>query len=626
MALANNSILWDQDFTSACSTLKPPTIPDTKLLWMTSVPVQNFAYPSESLTDVSGETPSALEGEIPTLDFCNVTIALTHTENGADDTSYITIWLPPKDAWNNRYTATGGGGLAAGFEYNMVKPLSSGFASSFTDAGLTLNHTIQPNSAIWGLKNDGSLDETLLTNLGWRSIHDMAIACKDVISQFYDTPLKYSYFEGCSQGGRQGYAAAAKYPDLFDGILAAAPAMAMESIGPGALWPVVVMHNEGEVVPRCVLEAYEIAIREMCDPRDGVEDGVISDYDLLASCPGGFNTSTPVGEELPCAEGGNANTTITITDRHATVVRKILDGPIDLGDSARQYWPGVVPGATFSGIADTVFHPETGEWTPRPFPPAAGWLQNLVLGNASGEIVVAAAAAAGDSGHLSPTKRPGEAALNITNLSYAEYFAMFDESIELGEPYLGDKGIDLRLFHAAGGKLLSWVGLADQYLPPQNLFNFYDNVTEILGATEVNDFYRLFTAPGVGHCGGGTGAQPVDPLGVLVKWVEEGKVPETLSARQESESGNENGKQMGRELCAYPKKMVFRGGDLERAASWGCEEPREHGDEEEGEDNTSDEAASGAARGVAMLWSTWFLLPAPWLFFGFEADETGDDG
>ncbi|KAL4961699.1 tannase and feruloyl esterase-domain-containing protein [Aspergillus stella-maris] len=582
MSLSNVSVA-NSPFVSACNSLLPPTIPNTTILWQTSNAVQNFTYPS--IPDITGEIPPTIRDNRTPLTFCNVTIALTHTDadRNAKDTSFITIWLPPQATWNGRYAATGGGGLAAGVEYNMLSPLASGFATSSTDGGLTLNHTIQPNSGLWVLKPDGSFDETLLTNLGWRSINDMALASKDLISQFYGRKEEYSYFIGCSQGGRQGYAAASKYPDLFNGILASSPALGMEYIGPAAFWPFVVMGNEGEFVPNCVLERYQGALLESCDDKDGLKDGMVADYTLLTSCAGTFNTASLVGTHVTCPQG-KSNANVTITDIHARILRKILDGPIH-PSTGKKYFFGATPGANLSGVAGTAFNTATQSWTPRPFPPAAGWLQNAVSRNGSRDLY-------------------GET-LSLDKLSYEEYFTLFDKSISLGGPYLGDSYLDLTPFHEKGGKLLSWIGLADPLIPPQYILNFYDATSAKLsdpkGANlKVNDFYRLFTAPGVGHCYGGVGPQPIHVLERLMGWVENGTPPETL----------EGGK---RELCLYPRRSVFREG------SWGCEMPGEDEDEvcdsddenvdEDGGEGDDDESggmsAFGVPRGTHLIFALW---------------------
>ncbi|KAL4800673.1 Tannase/feruloyl esterase [Aspergillus venezuelensis] len=576
MSLTNVSIA-DSTFISACNDLTVPTLLNTTILWQTSNAVQDFTYPS--IPDIAGEIPPSIRDNRTPLTFCNVTIALTHTDadKNAKDTSFITIWLPPQGTWNGRYAATGGGGLAAGVEYNMLSPLSSGFATSSTDGGLTLNHTISPNSGLWAVKPDGNVDETLLTNLGWRSINDMALASKDLVSKFYGGKEEYSYFIGCSQGGRQGYAAASKYPDLFQGILASSPALGMEYIGAAAFWPFVVMGNEGEFVPSCVLERYQTALLENCDAKNGIKDGMVSDYTLLTSCAGEFNTSSLVGTNVTCAEA-NKNKNIAITDLHARILRKVLDGPIHPSTEQR-YFFGATPSANLSGLAGTVFNADTQSWTPKPFPPAAGWLQNAVSRNGSRDVA--------------------RETFSLDKLSYEEYFTLFNKSISLGGPYLGDSYLDLKSFHEKGGKLLSWIGLADPLIPPQHILNFYDDTSAKLsdpkGANiKVNDFYRLFTAPGVGHCYGGSGPQPTNVLKRLMGWVENGTSPETLDAKG---SGGEEGQ---RELCLYPKRSVFKEGDVSDPDDENGDENKDKSEDEDENGGGDDESGGNRASGIPL--------------------------
>lgn len=564
MDLANLTApsLW-----ARCLGLEAPVIPDAEVLWISSNPVQNFTYPP--IQDLTGETPPGLEGNVPKLNFCNVSVALTHP--GENDTEFISVWLPPHQGWNRRYTATGGGGIAAGYDFNMVAPLAAGFATSSSEAGLSLNHTVDPQTGSWALNEDGSPNEALFVNFGWRSIHDMSVASKDLIKQFYGIDPQYSYWSGCSQGGRQGYAAAAKYPKDFDGILAASPSLGEEYVGPATFWPVVVMHNEGEIVPSCVFDRYQSAIVEKCDPLDGATDGLISDYDLLRSCPKEFDSSSLVGTVVPCGPVGN----ITISDRHATIVRKILEGPRK--SDGTELWFGTAPGANFSGVAGTIYH--NGKWIPRPFPPGAAWLKSVIVPKMA----------------------------DITKMSYAEYFDAFDKSVKLGGPYIGDEYLDLSAFKSAGGKLLSWVGLADQYIPPSHLLHFHDDVAEKLGGeAAVDEFYRVFTAPGVGHCIGGRGPQPVQPMLALVDWVERGKAPETLAARTIFRGAQE----MTRDLCKYPKRPVYKQGDLYRSASFKCEEP-EMKPVKPGGDSDGEESGVSALR--ATPW--WCIVPFAVLFF-----------
>ncbi|KAL4982448.1 Tannase/feruloyl esterase [Aspergillus falconensis] len=534
----------------ACYGIQPPSIPNAEVLWITSSVVQNFTYPP--IPGLTGEPVTGTTGDSPQLTFCNVSIALTHP--GDNDTVFVSVWLPPKGSWNHRYTATGGGGLGAGYDFNMVSPLVDGFATSATDAGLTLNNTVMADTGLWGLKEDGSVNEALFKNLGYRSAHDMAVASKDVIKQFYGVAARYSYWAGCSQGGRQGYAAAAKYPADFDGILATAPGLGFGHVGLAAFWPVVVMHNEGEYVPSCIFDMYEKALLESCDPLDGLVDGLISDYSLLMPCPRIFNASILIGRNVACPAAGNI--TLTITESHATI----------------RYWFGTVPGATFSGVADTVFDNATGEWLPRPFAPAAGWLANIIAPQIGVKIEP-------EEHHRSTS---------IFTLTYNQYFAAFNKSLALASPYLGDSYLDFRSFQNSGGKLLTWVGLADQFVHPAHLFDFHASVAKALSpgnSSVINDFYRIFTAPGVGHCAGGVGPQPVSPMSALMEWVEQGKAPDTLIAKGK----NTFAREIVRELCLYPKKSVYKHSGLVQYGIFGCQEPQGQATKNEARDEDEDE-------------------------------------
>jgi Tannase and feruloyl esterase len=77
--------------------------------------------------------------------------------------------------------------------------------------------------------------------------------------------------------------------------------------------------------------------------------------------------------------------------------------------------------------------------------------------------------------------------------------------------------------------ILTFVSANDQFIYPRGVINYYTAMALCYSRTgepdfeELQRFYRLFWAPGVGHCGlGSTGPVPVDPFGALVKWVEHG--------------------------------------------------------------------------------------------------------
>ncbi|KAK5215166.1 hypothetical protein LTS03_011273 [Exophiala xenobiotica] len=343
-----------------CSQLVAPTVPGATILHISTAEVHNFSFPEVA---IFGSPP------VSDLDFCNINISLRHI--GADDTVYINVWLPLKD-WNGRYQATGGGGLAAGMGELML-------------AGQVAN------GGLWALADDGSLDETLQLNFAWRSIHDMSVTSKDIIKQFYGTKPHYSYWNGCSQGGRQGYAAAAKYPHEFDGILATAPAIDFTEMIPSDFYPPIVMRNS-EIPPECIFPEYQRAIIAACDALDGVEDGLISDHESFNKCS--FNPDTLVRRTITCGKGCTepdkmlewkkvscrTSSELVITSTHADIIRKILAGPHTT--DGKRLWYGLAPGAEFDALA-RVIPLGNGTHEVAPFEVAESYLKYIVMQDAT---------------------------------------------------------------------------------------------------------------------------------------------------------------------------------------------------------------------------------------------------
>lgn len=146
-----------------------------------------------------------------------------------------------------------------------------------------------------------------------------------------------------------------------------------------------------------------------------------------------------------------------------------------------------------------------------------------------------------------------------------EYFEMFHKSAQEYNSMLATSDPDLSAFKAHGGKMITWHGLADQLIPVNGSSRYYEQVKEL--DADVTDYYRYFEVPGVYHCLGGKGPIPNndETLATLMEWVENGTAPETLTAKSQADDG------AVRELCLWPKTLVYAGGKLEKADSWRCE-------------------------------------------------------
>lgn len=197
---------------SSFSSVLPP--PGTAITALKAAVIYGY---SES---INGESNNWLVGNITGLNFCQVNVTLTHP--GTGDAVNNQIWLPLDD-WNGRFLGVGGGGYAAGVWSSLGPAVQRGYAAVSTDAGHTQNNSGDASS--WALVSPGNVNQYLLLDFASRSVHDMTVLGKAVTEAFYAAKPTYSYWQGCSTGGRQGLGEAQMYPDDYDGIVAAAPAV-----------------------------------------------------------------------------------------------------------------------------------------------------------------------------------------------------------------------------------------------------------------------------------------------------------------------------------------------------------------------------------------------------------------
>jgi hypothetical protein len=461
------------------------------------------------------------------LNFCQVQIHLSHT--GANDRILVEVWLPlTQNDWNGRFLATGGAGFITGmFGAHLGEAVLNGWAAVSTDGGNDANLT-SIQDASWFLNEDRSLDWNSVHNHATRSAVDQILVGKSITEQYFGKKPHHSYWNGCSTGGRQGYAIAQKHPHLLDGILANAPSLSLVDICTGGFWPQLMMEQTQTFLSNCELEYFRWKAVEACDMLDGVADGIIEDPGICD-----FREADLVGDEIHC-DGTN----VKITAAAAAFASMIREGPKT--PHGGPIWHGLEPGVRLTALAN-ISVSEDGTRSQNPFGISKSWVSQVLL---RGSFP------------------------NIAKLDMGSYLGLWAQtSSELGG-LLNTDNPDLSALRASGTKLLTWHGMGDPVIPFQNTVRYRKKVEAIMGgAYEVDKFYRMFLAPGVEHCGGGMGAIPKEPLAALVAWVEEGEAPETL----ESETTNAQGDLVTRDLCAWPGKSKYMAiGDANRASSWSC--------------------------------------------------------
>ncbi|OLN97113.1 putative feruloyl esterase-like protein 1 [Colletotrichum chlorophyti] len=471
------------------------------------------------------------------VSFCNVTVKYAHT--GCDDTTQVQVWLPSAKAWNGRFVGVGGGGYSAGqFGSEMVvSRVAQGYAgmcllpASATDAGHD-HRTWQ--EASWALNKDGTINERLLVNYAHVSVHEMTIIAKALVAQYYGTGPKFSYWSGCSTGGRQGIVEAQRYPADYDGILSGAPAVNQPSLIISTYWPQFVMNQKGTYPHICELILMNKFAVEACDELDGVKDNIITNPDVCH-----FDPMSVVGRELDC---GDKNRTMSAGT--AEIAREIWRGPH--GEDGKPLWlnKGYPVGASFTGqfaLGNTNCSLAGERCFGQPFQMSVEWIRNLV--------------------HKDPN-------YDVKGMRLADLEAAFDKSRAEYDELFGGNDPDLSEFRSLGNKMISWHGLADECVTMRTSRDYYDRVLE--ADQGASSYYRHFEAPGVNHCYGLTGTfYPLKGLETLRAWVEDGKVPDVLDGFKLS-GGNES-EAPTRPLCRYPAELEFMGGDSDKRESWGCE-------------------------------------------------------
>ncbi|HKX31141.1 MAG TPA: tannase/feruloyl esterase family alpha/beta hydrolase [Blastocatellia bacterium] len=499
--------------------------------------------PPVSILEVSTGTAGTGESATP---YCLVKVLVPQAIN-------IWVGLPMGGKWNGRLQSQGGGGYSGGLGVPTASILG-GMVGVSTDTG----HPGDGGGGSFGLLSPGVPNTQLQIDFAYRSEHLMAVIGKQLTRAFYGRQPEYSYWNGCSTGGRQGLMMAQRYPDDYDGILAGAPAIHWDRFQAAQIWPQMVMFRDhGGAIPAAKQDLATNAAIAACDPLDGVKDGVIADPRRCR-----FDA-----KRLLCPSGVNDNTCLTLTE--AVAINKIWQGPVlcPPGDSdnicsapevraeqrpgfrlprqGERLWYGLTPGTPLSGLAG-----------PTPFFISVNQPRFWV--------------------YLDPT-------WDWHILNYDNYRAFFDETVRTVGPVIGTDDPDLAPFRERGGKLLIWHGWSDPLIMPEGTVDYYNRVVRKAGGWSYRrtaQFARLFMAPGVFHCGGGPGPAPQNNtlFDALTDWVEHGNAPETIKVSKPLEGGA----MQTRPLCPYPSVAVWTGrGSTDDAANFVCRSffhpfPRDH--------------------------------------------------
>ncbi len=510
---------YGQVTTGSCEGLKNLKIPEINIVAAQSVSAGEFIPPGRGIALGGGQPPFGGKPDIGRGSAAtgNAMPAFCRVSGKVQPSINFEIWLPllsGERKWNGKFNGVGNGGLAGFINYDaMMQAIARGYATASTDTG----HVDKMGDDSW------ALDEKLRIDFASRSIHMTAIAAKTVIKAYYNQDPRYSYFTGCSGGGGQALSEAQRYPADYNGIVAGAPANFPTRLWPGELYAAWVTHrDEASRIPNEKLSLITNAAIEACDESDGIKDGVIEDPRQCNFDPARIQCS---GADRPTC----------LTAAQADSVRKIYEGAKD-PSTGRNFWYG------YEKSSETQWPGHINN----PFNTPISYFKFMVM------------------------KDPN---WNWRNFSFSDsknFAFMEDASRKLG-PVLDSTNPDLALFAQRGGKMIMYHGWLDQNIAPRNTVQYFESVQKKNGGVRKSDeFVRLFMAPGMAHCGGGSGPNSFDALASLEQWVERDTAPDQIIASH-SAAGKVD---RTRPLCPYPQVAKYKGsGNTDDAASFVCALP-----------------------------------------------------
>jgi len=438
--------------------------------------------------------------------------------------SEINYFARLPSTWNGKARMGASGGWqgtlsSANLPAGNPTPVSQGYVDYVTDSGHV--GATPPGAAFdssWSTEPEG------LANFAGLAHQRVTLAVQAMIKERYGQDAQRTYFEGCSGGGHIALLMAQRFPRLFDGIIAGAPAPNFVGTFLGWQRPAKALAVPGALPSQAKLTTLAAAVRQQCDMLDGAADGIVSNPMACSFDP----------EPLRCT---GADSDSCLTDPQMNYVKELTTDTLFADGSL------LVKGLRLVGNED-----DAGNWlgwsSPRP---ADG---NVSLFHVATKSVMQVLTRDLDVDALAYSIGADE--INIRNLS----------SLIDAWP------ADLSEFGAAGRKLIIWNGTADTPVPFENQIVYHNTaVASLGGAANAEQTIRTYFPPGVNHCGGGAGAGNFNYLEALDKWVTGNESPDGKKVAR-IVNGAET---LSRPLCAYPNYPQYVGtGDMTKAENFRC--------------------------------------------------------
>jgi pimeloyl-ACP methyl ester carboxylesterase len=470
---------------------------------------------------------------------------ITHSPGLPDGSARFVLTLPRN--WSRRFVFWGVGGYGGDLgpavnKTDLTTALGRGYATGVTDTG----HTASPSKVVdasFALEKAGTPNRAAKADYYFRATHDVTLALKKLTKTYYGLPIRYSYFDGCSNGGRQAMVEAEQYPDDFDGIISGDPALDLRlELSDIRVHKSYLDHPQSRLWGKD-LSLVDRYVLDQCDEIDGVKDRIIQDP---GKCHPDFSALIcRAGRTEDCLTPGQVNTLEAFTSP-------------TLDEQGKEVYPGFPVGYYMQtraqqwqfGTDDLPTPPTHHSWPdgtgPYEYQFDDETLKYIVVQNPSADFM---SYPVGDS-----------------QIVPANLLKTYDRAVQEGnarDPW------KLVRFLRKNGKLIMFHGYADTSISPFGSIAFYRDLLKVgkqLSIAPENNV-ALFMVPGMGHCSGGTTPSVFDSLATLQDWIEKGTFPRQMIAVSADDP------QYSMPLCPYPQTVKLMGPSPRKASDWVCVTP-----------------------------------------------------
>lgn len=499
-----------------------------------------------AVAEVATQTDARLEasrvaaaGDTPA--YCEVSGRInerTGTGPGGSAANYYTgFLLRMPDNWNQRFYFQGGGGTDGNQVLDEVQGARAAGEQSALERGFAI---VATNGGHPGNDVGFGFDEQARIDYGYNAIAQVAPTAKTLVAEYYGQEPAYSYFVGCSNGGRQAMQAAQRYSDDFDGIVAGDPGWNLTQAAIDEAWntqqfAAIAERDSDTDAPQLWtafppedgdLDALSEAILDYCDAADGISDGMINRPEACT----GFD----VAEVEALSEG------------QQQALQAFQAGPPNDVYSSFPWDPGMR---------------------------GTGWRRWTIGSPGFNGINAAMGASSLAAVFTTPPTDPADPLTYALNFDFETDPATTAAASEI----IDADSTNLEAFDRAGDKLIIYQGMADPVFSANAIIGYYDRLLDERGGFEtVGGYARLFRVPGMNHCTGGPATDQFDMLSAIQQWVENDQPPARIRASVDPDNPEIPDDWAGRSrpLCPYPQYAAYEGnGDINEADHFVCQMP-----------------------------------------------------